>query len=343
MTLQTIHLSNKKQLHCIDTKGLHSIFHKTTIIAIQKTLEKGKKVIIYIQKKGLHSGISCDDCGHIPYCKNCDIPIAMHQNAHNQLFGLCSICQELYSSFTACPECGSSQIHGYGVGIQQVDRYCAWTFKQQPVLVQSSTSNSSKKSLQLLEDIKDNQIIIATGLLQAPLIDNVGLIIVQNAGPNGSPDYSAHRDAFLFLKQVCAYNSDHIILQTRSIQHLILQSILKQEDDLFLNHDDMFRIRHNYPPHGELCLLIYRHEVESALYSKINKIFQEMMQIKMHEWYSEIEIYAIPAQVYKAYNKFRFQIIVKWPLIREYMDTVFLKCKPLLKSFKMDWWARGFM
>lgn len=70
-------------------------------------------------------------------------------------------------------------------------------------------------------------------------------------------------------------------------------------------------MKHNYPPHGELCIFMYRNEVESAMYSKVHKLFQEIMQLKLLRKYDDIELYAIPAHVYKAHNKFRFQIIIK--------------------------------
>jgi len=57
----------------------------------------------------------CHECGHIPPCKQCDIPIAWHKDQEGKMFGICHICKTHYPSEAACSHCGGSDITLYGL------------------------------------------------------------------------------------------------------------------------------------------------------------------------------------------------------------------------------------
>lgn len=296
-----------------------------------------------MQKKGMYWWTQCNSCGHIPQCKNCDIPIAIHENNHKQLFGLCSICQELYSYPELCSECWSVLVDGFGVGIQQVYDHCVSLFPQTPIAVIQWGQYAVSKISDQLQTIKNSQIIIATSFFQAPIIDNLWLVLFQSAGNPRSPDYNANMEEFRFIHQCLNYPTEHIILQTRDMNSSIIRAFMENSEQEFLEKDAIFRIKHNYPPCGELCIFMYRNEVESTMYSKVHKLFQDIMQIKLLQKYENVEVYAIPAHIYRAYNKFRFQIIIKWEIIRPFVDEIMIRCKPLQKWFKVDRNAMSFM
>ncbi len=343
LEIETRILSQWTQLHCLDTKWYHSIFHETTLKAIQKTLQKWKKIITYVNKKGMYGWTQCESCGNIPQCKHCDIPIAIHENNHKELFGLCSICQELYSYPESCGECWSVLVDGFGVGIQQVSDYCRSFFQQTNITTIQWWQTALSKTADQLQAIDSAQIMIATSFFQAPILQNLWLIVIQTAGNPRSADYNANKDEFRFLSDCLRYWADHIIMQTRDTKSTIIRALMEWGEQEFLEKDSVFRMKHNYPPYGELCIFMYRNEVESAMYSKVHKLFQDIMQLKLLRQYEDIEVYAIPAHVYKAYNKFRFQIIIKWEIIRPFVDEIMIRCKPLQKWFKVDRNARGFM
>lgn len=73
-------------LHLIHFKKPSQPFEATTVKAITKTLEKNQKVVIFVNKSGMHTGMICGSCGHVPFCKQCDLPISWHYNDHHKLF-----------------------------------------------------------------------------------------------------------------------------------------------------------------------------------------------------------------------------------------------------------------
>lgn len=334
---------NKPNIIVISTKWLPKPFHGDTIQKITEVLKQGQKVLIYINKKWVHTGMICETCGYIPYCKHCDIPIWLYHNIHNHLFWLCSVCQEPYQVLNHCPECGWS-IKEYGVGIQFIAQYCRDERWIDPLIISASSNQSKKKITETLESTKQSRIIVATSILSSPRIRTIGLVVFHNADTPWYPDINTNHDHFIFLQHIVTSGiTPEIILQTRKPDNTIITSIVQQKPEQFWEHDEIFRLKHNYPPHGELCIISYRNKIESRLFNKINALFHDLLLIKQQEHYSDIELFAIPATIYKMHDTFRYQIIVKWPSIRLFLDQVFIKLKPYTQWFRFDRWARWFL
>ena len=342
--LKTYHITNQS-LHVIDIKSLHGkIFSDISERGIKKTLEEGKSVVIFVNKKGVHTGMVCKECGHIPYCAHCDIPIWLFHNTHQQLFWLCPVCQESYQIIDTCPSCGQQKLEAYGIGIQQAAQYCKTYFTPNVITVQSSNANSHKKIDTILQELTSKPgIILWTSLIQFPITKNIGMLVFQNSIQASIPDYNTEYQNYLFLSNsIHSYKAEHVILQTYQPNHNIIQALCKNDPSLFYDHDTVFRKKHNYPPYGELCILSYRHPIEKSLFTQVNNLFHDILALRQKEWYNQIEVYAIPAMIYKIYGKYRYQIIIKWPSIRTFTDQIFTQLKPFQKWFKFDRWAQSF-
>jgi hypothetical protein len=49
-----------------------------------------------------------------------------------------------------------------------------------------------------------------------------------------------------------------------------------------------------------------------------------------------LEIYTTPPLIYKMFNKYRYNIILKWESLRNFMDIVYTKLRINQKRFKVD-------
>lgn len=336
--------THKTAIHIADIKQTSKeIFSDIAKRGIQKTLEKGESVLIFANKKGVHTGMVCKECWHIPYCNQCDIPIWLYQNLHNHMFWLCPICQHTYEVITQCPSCGHGKLDPYWVGIQQVAEYCKKQFTPNVIIIQSSNSNSHPKIQQLFFQLRQKPlIIIATSLLQYSVV-KVWLLVFQNALQVNIPDYNTELRNYQFLSTaIHSYQAPHAIIQTYQPDHAIIQSISQQDPAMFLDQDQVFRIKHHYPPFGELCIISYKHVIETSLFTSVNNLFHDMLALKQKWGYEHIQVYAIPAMIYKIYGKYRYQIVIKWEHIREFIDIVFQELKPYSKWFKFDRGAQSF-
>jgi hypothetical protein len=52
---------------------------------------------------------------------------------------------------------------------------------------------------------------------------------------------------------------------------------------------------------------------------------------------NDLEIYSTPPLIYKMFGKYRYNIILKWKEVRNFMDIVYTKLNLNAKWFKINW------
>src|SRR5207247_1467506 len=97
--------------------GNHSIFSRPLQSALDSTLGRGEQTILYLNRRGSNSFMLCRECGHVPACPRCEVPLVYHADIYEML---CHRCNAHSLAPRECPKCGSSQIKGFGVGTQKV-------------------------------------------------------------------------------------------------------------------------------------------------------------------------------------------------------------------------------
>ena len=102
-------------------------------------------------------------------------------------------------------------------------------------------------------------------------------------------------------------------------------------------YEHAYRKRFQYPPYTDLCVLLYKHEIESRVYSTVNKLFQELLFLKSSYQQDHLEIYSTPPLIYKAFGKFRYHIVLKGNNLRPFMEIAYSKLKMHSRGFKVDW------
>lgn len=51
----------------------------------------------------------------------------------------------------------------------------------------------------------------------------------------------------------------------------------KQDPKLFRDEENTYRQEFVYPPYGEMALILYRHEIEETMFTRVNKLYQELL------------------------------------------------------------------
>jgi primosomal protein N' len=81
--------------------------------------------------------------------------------------------------------------------------------------------------------------------------------------------------------------------------------------NLFSDFDNKFRLENKYPPFVELCVILYKNEIEETLFTKVDKLYKELLYLKEKYLMKELEIYSTPPLIYKMFGKYRYNIILK--------------------------------
>ena len=335
----------KKSIFLVDmSKEITPYFSQLASTGIEKYLKQGKKIWILVNKKGYSWWIICHDCGHIPKCKNCDVSISYHKIESGETIGLCHICKTQYNIPTTCPKCHSSKIKEFGLWTQKVAEFLKNEYEKDALIIESETVNSPNKIKKITEEIANHQIIIWTSLLATPPHDSkFDLIIFLNADLwLNIPDYtSAERNFYFLYEAFVKHPTANFIVQSFNPDQYSIRNACRMSKEKFYEEDNVFRKTNGYPPFGELCVILYKNEIEESLYTKVDTLHKDLLYLKEKYWLNDIEIYSTPPLIYKMFGKYRYNIILKWPNVRQFMDIVFTKLNIAKKGFKVDWMAES--
>ena len=307
---------------------------------ITKFIQQWKKILIINNKKWWSTWRMCHDCGHVPHCTQCDIPIAWHKDpTHQDLFWICHICKTHYPESQTCDTCDSQEISLYGMWNQQLLEEVRSLWKIEPLLVDAWLANSKNKISKLHQSL-DTQVLIWTSLLSTPphwrTPDMVCL--VQADTWLHSPHFAARYNNFLFLHDcISHYSQADILMQSYDVDEQSIIAACTWDIQTLLSAERYRRQERNYPPYVQMCVIMYKHEIEASLYTKVHKLYQELLYLREKFDLSDIEIYETPPTIYKMFGKYRYHIILKGPWLREFMDIAYSKLKIPQRWCKIDW------
>ncbi len=329
----------QKDIFLIDMRSeLSKPFSELAQKWISKYLQQKKKIAIIVNKKWYATGTVCKECGYIPRCTHCDIPIGYHLDEHGVYIWLCHICKRHYPSESTCPQCGGHDTKMYGLGSQQVAQWIEQTYKVKPVLVESETVNSPSKIKKAAASLDQASIVVGTSLLtQPPHGVTFDMIIVAQADSRlNIPDFQSSRQTFLFLYEIFSHHNGTFLIQTYNPEHDAINLACSLDLKKMQTNELERRKEWNYPPYTEMCVLLYKHEIEDRLYSSVNKLYQELLFLKENYKIDDLEITTTPPLVYKMFGKYRFNIILKGSQLRNFMDIAYSKLNMPSRGFKVD-------
>lgn len=313
------------------------IFSELAKSGLSKYIKQWKKIWILVNKKWYSGWIFCRKCGFVPKCTKCSVSISYHKT-NNWKIWLCHICKSQYDFPHKCPHCSSEEINEFGIWTQQIAELIESEFKTKTQIIESETANSTKKIKAILSK-KDTQIYIWTSLLNTPIQwADLDVILFLNAdlGLN-IPNYSAAFNNFHFLYDTFKWHKcNNFIVQTFNPEHYSIRNACNLDKKSFTKKDNQFRKENNYPPFSDICVLLYKNEIEERLFTKIDKIHKELLYLKEKYQMDDLEIYSTPPMIYKIFGKYRYNIVIKWKNLRNFMDIVYTKLNLTQNNFKVD-------
>ena len=79
----------------------------------------------------------------------------------------------------------------------------------------------------------------------------------------------------------------------------------------FREEENQFRELNKYPPYADLCVILYKNEIEEKVFNKVNQLYKELLYLAQKYQMKDIEIYSTPPLIYKMFGKYRYNIILK--------------------------------
>jgi primosomal protein N' (replication factor Y) len=283
---------------------------------IKSTLEKGKQVIIFQNRRGYSPYQECESCGYVFYCKNCDVSLTYH-SISNEL--KCHHCGYKLKNDNKCIKCSSNSLIKKGSGTQQITEEIKAYFPNYKVERMDQDSTKTKNSfLKLINDFEENkfQILVGTQMLSKGLdFKNVDLVGVINADSLiYFPDFRSQEKCFQLIKQVAgrsgrSKNKGKVIVQTYNPNHNLMLKIKKGDFKGMFN--DQLNERHtfDYPPYTRIIKLVLKNKNIEDLKLGANWLF-ESLKTNFDNFIYGPEFPIIP----RLQNKYINQIQIKIPL-----------------------------
>ena len=247
-------------------KKMTGHFSAALIEAISNTLAEDKQVILFQNRRGFSPIITCDTCGHVPHCIQCDVSLTYHKQK-NQL--RCHYCGFSMANPTSCHACSSSHLSTKGFGTEQIQQELQLLFPETKIGRMDQDTTSGKYGFEnLLDKFKNKEISILVGtqmLAKGLDFDQVSLVGIMNADALlYHPDFRAFERSFQLMTQVAGRSGrsnalGKVMIQTYSPQHPIIQYVCKNDYAGMYAEQIKEREVFQYPPFFKLIKITLKH------------------------------------------------------------------------------------
>ncbi|MEG2935843.1 MAG: primosomal protein N' [Clostridium sp.] len=296
--------------------GNKTMFSRSLHEAMCGVLNRDEQAIMFLNRRGFSTFVSCRECGYVFKCDNCDISLTYHRD--NNLS--CHYCGARQRAINSCPKCKSKYVKYFGVGTEQLEQSVRKTFPgSRPLRMDFDTTRAKDAYENIYKSFASKRfnVLIGTQMIAKGLdFKDVTLVGVIAADLSlNLPDYRAAEKTFQLVTQVAGRagrgkKEGKVILQTYSPENYSIIHAAKSDYEGFFNEEIVIRRLRNYPPFSKILAVNLSSEDEKKLIKNIQSL-SEKIKIKIQE-NDKIEMLGpCPCGVSKIKNSYRWQIILK--------------------------------
>ncbi len=252
-------------------RGNRTIFSSQLYDGIRDTLNAGKQVMLFVNRRGYSTFVMCRGCGYVEYCDDCAVTMTYHANVGSLL---CHYCGRKRPLRTVCPECGKPYLKQFGVGTQQVEAHAKTCFPEARILrMDLDTTRGKDAHREIYAQFKAGgaDILIGTQMIAKGFdFENVKLVGVVSAdGSLYIPDYRSPEKTFQLIEQVAGRagrkDPGQVIVQTYSPEHYAIQRACRHDFEGFFDEEMDVRRSVLLPPYSVYFRIVFTGRDESAV------------------------------------------------------------------------------
>ena len=226
---------------------------------LKKTVNGGKKAIVFLNRRGYATTLMCTHCGYVFKCPHCEVSLVYHKDRQRLQ---CHYCESSYPLPQECPKCHSQKILYSGSGTQKlVENLCTLVPQACIARLDLDSTRNKNSARDILDDFRNGKynILVGTQMVakghDIPGVQAVGVVGIDTI--LNLPTYLASEHAFTLITQ-CAGRSGrdreqgHVILQTYTPENFVIQTAARQDYEAFYTQEIQFRKLLEYPPFMKL-------------------------------------------------------------------------------------------
>lgn len=307
--------------------GNISLFSRELFRDMQEKLSKGEQIILFLNRRGFSTFVSCRSCGYVFKCEECDISMTYHRSG----LLVCHYCGKTKRAPQKCPKCDSKYVKFFGAGTERVEEEVKKYFKDARVLRMDVDTTRGKDSYEkIYNTFKDGKadILIGTQMISKGLdFKNVTLVGILAADMSiNIPDYRAAERTFQIITQVAGRagrgeKQGKVVIQTYTPEHYSLEYAINYDYEGFYEKEFTVRALMKYPPFGKILLINGISKKEDLLKNFMHKISNVIKPLVEKE--VEVDILGpIPCLVAKVKENYRWQIVIKGEFESEFTKKI---------------------
>ena len=256
------------EMHVIDLKetppGRGQFISAPLQKALQKTFEAKEQSLLFLNRRGYAPLTLCRHCGYRFQCPSCAAWLVEHRHHTKMQCHHCGYTQQLPR---LCPECKEEDsLAACGPGVERIQEEVQNLLPEARTLILASDVVTSPKMINdAVRQIEDHQvdIIIGTQIIAKghhfPSLTCVG-VVDADLGLSGG-DLRAGERTFQLLHQVSGRagrgeKPGRVYVQTYMPEQMVMQALIANDRDRFLEAESRERERAGMPPFGRLAALI---------------------------------------------------------------------------------------
>lgn len=314
--------------------GNNSIFSDKLAERLSECLALGQQAMLFINRRGYATFVSCRSCGYVLKCDNCDISMTYHKTESRTRCHYCGAVKPLPKE---CPNCKKPFIKQFGIGTEQVEEAVRRLFPAVKTLRMDTDTMREKGSYEKLLSAfhrKEAQVLIGTQMIaKGHDFPNVTLVGVVAADTTlNLPDYRAPERTFQLLTQVAGRAGrdslpGRVVLQTYEPNHPIIRFAKEQDYPGFYHYEIMERRKLLYPPFSLFLRIVFadrdERTAEHACLDYAKALETELRAVLGEEGKQDLLLLvAAEAPIARISGYTRYQILIKLLRTKRLKDAV---------------------
>lgn len=293
----------------------NAIFSDELRNKINDRLIKKEQVMLLLNRRGYANYLTCNNCGFVFKCPNCDITLTYHKTSGMMR---CHYCGYASKKLEVCPACKEKSIKQMGVGTEKLEEKIKEEFPLAKVLRMDADATSKKGSHnKIISSFNTGEYNVLVGTqmiskgLNFPCVTLVGVI---NADVSlNIPNFRSSEQTFSLLDQVIgrsgrADKEGEAVIQTFNPDHYSIVCASNHDYKSFFNHEMYVRKKLNYPPFCFIALIKISSKDFNYGIGEAKKISNYLRQNLKNTSVLGPSI----ASVLKVNNNYNFSVILKY-------------------------------
>ena len=278
---------------------------------------RGKKTILFLNRRGTNRMAVCVECGHVPQCPRCSVHLTYHAANRRRM---CHYCGYSEPADSRCPECGSRMKY-MGYGTQWVEDELARRAPELKCLrMDADAVSAANPHEKILSDFEngDASVLVGTQMVTKGLnFEAVTLVGVLDADAALYVDhFRASETAFSMMTQVIGRagrfrDAGAAVIQTMTPENPVIVQAARQDYDAFYEKEVALRRLRRCPPFCDLITITVAGQEEARVLESAHALRAAFEGALRTEAYRGLDVRLLgpaPAPVPKVNNTWRCRL-----------------------------------